>query len=64
MDTEVVRVEVSKLELKAGDILVVKSDRFTEGEMSGLAEFLPEGTSLWFAPLDMQLEVVREKEAQ
>lgn len=55
---DAVRVEIAKLELKPGDILVVRGDVPCEWPEQFI-ESMPEQTHLWFVPKDWEFEVIR-----
>lgn len=63
---EAVRVEIAVLELKRGDILVVKLPHpvweVSDGAEEKLHEFLPDGVKVILATTETEFSVIRESE--
>lgn len=57
---EVVRVEIAKLQLQPGDILVIKVGGAHVGLLDGeqIGQFLPNDVALLILPLETQLETI------
>lgn len=62
-DTEVITVEIAKLQLRGGDFLVLRPDSMwpgalTSDDLERIGEMLPEGVKLLYLPKDIEMVVI------
>jgi hypothetical protein len=62
-DTEVITIEIAKLQLVGGDILVLRPDAMWHGalthdDLNHIAEILPEGVKVMYMPRDIEMLVL------
>jgi hypothetical protein len=67
INVEAVVVEVSKLSLKEGDILLLKIDATPQGVIDrikkGLGSIMPKGTHLSIMPKSVELTIIEKDDA-
>ena len=63
LDLEVIRIEISKLQLVGGDILVLRPDpnwpnALTSDDLANIAKMLPPDVKVMYMPKDIDMVVI------